>query len=320
MIDLQTFNSALLAKRYWYWSKPEMRLWKSAILITHEERPCNIPTCKFFQQSLRNLQGLMYANMKWSVGDGVFIQFWQHDWGLGILKDEFNVLFMEARDPYISLQEVLNIQDLVSMFNMVGSLTFITQLSELQTKLLTRPTTITINDAVSWRLTTTGEYTVQSAYKRMKDKPTVTTRIHRVWKMKVPPRIKVFAWLTYHGRILTIDNLVTRGWNLPNMCVMCRRAEETIKHLFSECNYTLQLYRKMNQVFSLPAWNWRFILAKEQAQFWIIHKTGERKTTELLLLAMFICWRERCSRIFTDKEKTITELLGEVKEQWDYLH
>lgn len=106
---------------------------------------------------------------------------------------------------------------------------------------------------------------------------------------------------------------------MPSMRVMCRRECETIAHLFSECDFAIQLYKRLTQVFALPAWNWRFILRRQQAQIWVVHKEGEMKSRELLLLAMFICWRERCSRIFTEKTKTLEDLIREVQEQWMHL-
>lgn len=66
----------------------------------------------------------------------------------------------------------------------------------------------------------------------MKNEPRYQVFIQRVWKMKVPPRFKVFAWLVYYKKILTAENLAKRGWNMPSMCVLCRQNDESIKHVF----------------------------------------------------------------------------------------
>lgn len=76
----------------------------------------------------------------------------------------------------------------------------------------------------------------------MKDQPINRVYIHWVWKNKVPPRMKVFAWLTFYDKTLTADNLAKRGWNLPSMCFLCRMANENVTHMFSECRFSNLLF------------------------------------------------------------------------------
>lgn len=52
------------------------------------------------------------------------------------------------------------------------------------------------------------------------------------------------------------------------------------------------------------------------AQHWIVVKEGDKKLREILLLAMFVVWKERCSRIFTEKSKTWWKLVDEVQDMW----
>lgn len=106
-------------------------------------------------------------------------------------------------------------------------------------------------DEVVWNLTSTGTFTAKFAYVGLKNQPTFTVYIHRVWKMKVPPRMKIFAWLVYYRKILTAKNLMKRGWNLPSICVLFRKENEFIKHLFSECTFTLLLYESVTRVMRL---------------------------------------------------------------------
>jgi zinc-binding in reverse transcriptase len=41
--------------------------------------------------------------------------------------------------------------------------------------------------------------------------------------------------------ILTIYNLKIRSWQLPNICLMCFEAEESVAHLFAECATTKEI-------------------------------------------------------------------------------
>ena len=58
--------------------------------------------------------------------------------------------------------------------------------------------------------------------------------IKKLWKMKTPLKVKIFAWYARWGVILTKDNLVKRNWHGSTKCVF-RPHDETIKHLFFEC-------------------------------------------------------------------------------------
>ena len=48
-------------------------------------------------------------------------------------------------------------------------------------------------------------------------------------------RVSFFAWEVSWTRILTIDQLKRRGWNMPNKCYLCKMEEETSDHLLIFC-------------------------------------------------------------------------------------
>jgi hypothetical protein len=68
----------------------------------------------------------------------------------------------------------------------------------------------------------------------------------RIWKAKIPLKIKVFMWLMNQNAILTKDNMLKRNWQGDQHCKFCSE-EENISHLFFDC--TLAKY-----VWSLTAW------------------------------------------------------------------
>jgi len=43
-------------------------------------------------------------------------------------------------------------------------------------------------------------------------------------------------------RILTWENLVKRGLNGPSRCILYGICEETVNHLFVDCNFTKELW------------------------------------------------------------------------------
>lgn len=96
-------------------------------------------------------------------------------------------------------------------------------------------------DDIKWRWSATGLYTVKSAYNTMMDRPAPKNTTVQIWKIKAPTRVAIFTWLMLRNRILTIDNLRKREWCLVNRCHMCKREEESVNHLFGECNYAQQV-------------------------------------------------------------------------------
>lgn len=63
-----------------------------------------------------------------------------------------------------------------------------------------------------------GLFTVKSTYRAIKNAPRITSTVPVIWSLRAQPRFKVFAWLMLLNRILTIDNLVIRGWTMVNRC------------------------------------------------------------------------------------------------------
>ncbi|XP_058734139.1 uncharacterized protein LOC131605852 [Vicia villosa] len=58
-----------------------------------------------------------------------------------------------------------------------------------------------------------------------------------MWDLKLPPKIKVFAWRFFIDRLPTRDQLLKRGVALvscPN-CVLCGSSLESSSHLFFNC-------------------------------------------------------------------------------------
>lgn len=55
------------------------------------------------------------------------------------------------------------------------------------------------------------------------------------WKSGCQSKMVFFAWLTFHNKNLTWENLKKRGWLGPGICPLCSSAEEDNLHLFLLC-------------------------------------------------------------------------------------
>jgi zinc-binding in reverse transcriptase len=81
-------------------------------------------------------------------------------------------------------------------------------------------------------------HTTASAYKFLTNTSHIRTKRNLSWKIKAPTRVQIFAWLTIHNKILTTVNLIKRGFNLPNMCRLCRVQQKMVPRLLKESTYT----------------------------------------------------------------------------------
>ncbi|XP_078161769.1 uncharacterized protein LOC144557107 [Carex rostrata] len=167
-------------------------------------------------------------------------------------------------------------------------------------------------DDVKWRWQPNGIFTVKSAYVAIQNGPRITREVHLIWKLKAPPRFKVFAWLMLLNKVLTIDNLSRKGWCMVNRCAMCKSDTETVLHLFNTCPIAQQLNTEVARVFQtrLPC-----MTATKHP---ILDTSYTAKERSIFLISAFIVWRERCTRIFRETESTVAQLLVQIEEQLGY--
>jgi hypothetical protein len=88
-------------------------------------------------------------------------------------------------------------------------------------------------DEVFWKWTSNKKFSVKSVYNVLTcDDHGISYR--RVWKAKIPEKIKIFMWLVEQKAILTKDSMIRRNWNGDPGCYFCG-CLETTDHLLFEC-------------------------------------------------------------------------------------
>jgi len=88
-------------------------------------------------------------------------------------------------------------------------------------------------DDVVWNLEKSGRFTGKSVYDGL-TRTECGIYHKRIWKGKIPAKIKIFLWLISFDAVLTKDNLCKRKWQGDPSCVFCD-SKETISHLFFQC-------------------------------------------------------------------------------------
>jgi hypothetical protein len=85
-------------------------------------------------------------------------------------------------------------------------------------------------DQPKWDWEKTGLFSVKSTYKFFY-RHDCDYNSKRIWKAKIPLKIKIFLWLVEQNAIITKDNLIKRKWKGYRSCAFCNE-NETINHLF----------------------------------------------------------------------------------------
>ncbi|KAJ3676152.1 hypothetical protein LUZ60_003564 [Juncus effusus] len=166
-----------------------------------------------------------------------------------------------------------------------------------------------LSSRVMWRWNPNGIFSSKSAYAFIRN-PGLTFRWStRLWKIKCPPRVKLFAWLLLHNKALTAENLAKRRWPHNERCVMCNLYFEDRNHLFIGCSFARWYWRAALGHFRITAnleipfdnlWlHHRTLLSKEEAKNWDI----------LWVAGLWTIWLERNRRIFSSTSRSPDALL-----------
>jgi zinc-binding in reverse transcriptase len=155
----------------------------------------------------------------------------------------------------------------------------------------------------------------RSAYKFINHTPYVQDNLSRLWEIKAPPRVQVFLWMMMRNKLLTIDNMIRRGWMMPNMCYLCRMHIEISQHVFNDCSFTRQLRDYIAHVVPSTKGTCEAftslistadIIGSQYAQYW----------KQLEVTTIFTIWNERCRRIFDNRAQQIPAMTIEIFREY----
>ncbi|KAL9674578.1 hypothetical protein QQ045_030850 [Rhodiola kirilowii] len=57
----------------------------------------------------------------------------------------------------------------------------------------------------------------------------------RIWRLKVQPKVKIFAWRVFHNFLPSAENLVRRHCNVGMDCQICGWRRESTTHTLLQC-------------------------------------------------------------------------------------
>eukprot|EP00253_Pinus_taeda_P035371 PITA_35371 len=131
------------------------------------------------------------------------------------------------------------------------------------------------------------------------------------WKARCPLKYIHFAWLVFHNKNLTWDNLRKRSWHGPSRCSMCESNEETNLHMFFKCPSILRIWYVLENSFDFPL---TVFDSSRAALFWWSRQNGNRRFP--ILIFLWTAWKWRNSRIFNDSNSPVSFILDNILATW----
>jgi hypothetical protein len=166
------------------------------------------------------------------IGNGKDTDCWSDPWcGVISLKEKFNDLFLICNEQTLSV---------ANMARRRWRLTFRRWLDENAQNQLRQLKDILVSCALGterdkpiWNWEKNKRFSVKTMYTHLCRADTVNNN-KRIWKAKIPLKIKIFLWLLQQDAILTKDNLIKRKWLGDKSCRFCT-LDENSNHLFFDC-------------------------------------------------------------------------------------
>jgi hypothetical protein len=264
--NLFSFNGALLASSYWravstesIWNKiiSDKYLESKSLLHWLRKPSFQIKKASPFWKGLVNSSTVILHWLCWKPGDGSKILIGRDSiMGLG----ECAILSLPMRNHLqtLNLTTLSQIKKtsggaLPDIWNTVSDLHLRDPLDTEWTRFTSALKRAGISlrnepDILMWAGgDQSGLITVKNIYLALqKTRPAVTAEpwVLKLWKLHLPLKLKLFAWLTGKNKLLTWDVLQTRGWVGPSVCPLCKTAPESLSHLLMFCSFSAEVWNR----------------------------------------------------------------------------
>ena len=173
------------------------------------------------------------------------------------------------------------------------------------------PPNYTEQDKVLWSLSSSGTFTIRSAWEHIRHRGEQVNWKELVWFQNKIPKHAFFLWLAFQGKLGTKD----RGFNtsLNTNCLLCDSHIESHDHLFFKCIVCTQIWNFIQQKCGLqsPRLDWIGMI-EWLAQHWK-GRSLEMDIRKLYLAAtIYIIWQERNSRLHNNRANSSDFLCDKV--------
>ena len=167
-------------------------------------------------------------------------------------------------------------------------------------------------DVTQWILEQRGKYTTRSLYKAMTFGGVKDLVMMKIWKCRIPLKIKFFLWMAFNDRIQAAVQLKKKKWSGPEECKLCgeREAVDHILFLCPVATFVWTLIKEICGLYCAPT------SCGELADS-LLHLRVLKFGSIFLFLcagALWAIWKARNALVFEDKlMKNPTELIHKTR-------
>lgn len=94
-----------------------------------------------------------------------------------------------------------------------------------------------MEDTLFWANSNRGNFSVSSAFLTVAGDRRGGEELSWVWNLKCIERVKIFTWLLAKGKLLTNKERRKRGMSDDATFPRCGDDEETLIHIFLQCDF-----------------------------------------------------------------------------------
>lgn len=241
-------------------------------------------------------------NCIWRVGNSECIDIWDDYW-IPNVKPPLTKLTMEARNfvkvsQLITSQKTWDLTKLAICFNEDT----INIISSIQI-----PTT-SMADEPRWTLNNSGIFSIKFLYNSINSTGADNMDWSKIRNMKVTPVVKMFVWKAAHS-ILPNNMRVTAI--LPNInasCKLCNNGDESLTHLFLQCNFVSQVWMHLN-------FDMRYVVnGTNDFHDWLNDMYNNQDRNENVMewdvfcsIVIWHIWKARCNLVFQKNKHNSAE-------------
>ncbi|WVZ74315.1 hypothetical protein U9M48_022514 [Paspalum notatum var. saurae] len=262
------------------------------------------PASQQQEQLCVRLKKVACRNPPKRYGDGATALFWVDCWIDGMAIETLTPNLIRAVPPRFrrrSVRDGLHNRTWVSDIRGALTETMVVEYVELWERIRHVSLSVGVPDSFRWRFEPVGTYSSSSAYCACFVGSTLFLGAKFIWKAKVPPKVKFFVWLAAQDRCWTAERRYRRGLQEDDECALCDQESETIVHLLLLCSFSKHVWFL---VFGRLGWHSLTPELGDEIMVWWsrirkrLPKELRKGCDALVLLVLWMIWKERNSRVF----------------------
>lgn len=249
---MRDLNLTFMMKAAWNLCNPPTALWKNVLRAKYDTGVFDFPNINTHKQGSNFWKGIcnnwetFRSNLMWQIGNGETTRFWEDHW----IFNEVPLInsIIQPLDDNLSQRRVSDYVNGNGNWDR-NTLAEFLPVDVLQKILSIPPPNISMPaDSLFWKHGPDGSFTTKSAYLAVKKQSNLTFpgNFDMVWKWSGPERLRLFLWKAMHGILLTNSERTRRHLSDCSLCPSCGGHDETLLHVFRDCNRIQLLWNCVN--------------------------------------------------------------------------